>query len=374
MAQLIRFFSPAILSALLPLTGWLALPGVAQAQSRRPVSRAAADGLASAPVPADPHELVTGAVEIVSSPADRLAALNLLRGAAGNGVSHQPKMDPFHFQATFTATGNLTYTGSGELTEIWVSGQSWLVTETMGTYSMSRIGYAGVTADQQPISLIPMRAQMLRNEIMWVTAINDAGRQQIRTSAAQWNGKPVTCILLSNVPGAITPTRLWEENEYCVANDSKLLQIHSIVPGTYAVFGYTKNLQFHGKSMADQIAIYVNGNQVIDSSFNIADPAAADQSLLAVPPQTAANGRPAIALSDARVITMDIAGGASGSAVQPVMIHLQLGADGAVLESEVSATANPSLTQRALDLVKTMNLGGTGMSHAFVNVRFLPAQ
>jgi hypothetical protein len=210
---------------------------------------------------------------------------------------------------------------------------------------------------------------------MWATAINDAGSQQIRTFAAQWSGKPVTCILLSSITGPATQmqSRLWEENEYCVASDLQLLQIHSIVPGTYAVFGYSKNLQFHGKPMADRITMYVNGEQVIDSNFSITDPASSDQSLLVVTPRMAANGRPAVALSDAWVVMTDVDGGASGNTIEPVMIHVQLGAQGAVLETEVSATANPSLTQRALDIVKKIGVGGGSLSHAYVNVRFLPA-
>ncbi len=329
---------------------------------------------AIAPVPADPHELASEGVQAVTAPAERLAALNLLRSAAENGVSHRPKMEPFKFQASFTANGNLTYTGAGELTEIWMSGQSWRVTESLGNYSMGRIGYSGRTMDDKPITLIPMRAQMLRNEIMWATSINEAGYERIRTAAGQWNGKPVTCVLLSSVAGPMTqiPSRLWDENEYCMANDTRLLQIHSLVPGAYAVFGYSKNLQFHGKPMADRITMFVNGAQVIDSNFTIGDPSQSDQSLLAVSPQTATNARPAVVLSDARVLTINVEG-ASGNTIEPVMIHLQLGPQGTPLETEVSASANASLTQKALELAKTMNIGAGGLTHAYVNVRFLPA-
>lgn len=362
-------FSPLRFFAFTLCFGFALAP--ANAQLRR-FSRGAVSEPPSAPVPADQHELVTGGVQVASTPADRLAALNLLRSAADNGVSHKPKMEPFHFQAQFTATGNLSYTGSGDLGEIWMSGQSWRVTENLGSYSFARVGYAGQTVDQIPVTMIPMRAQMLRNEIMWVTAVNDAGTQQIRTAAAQWNGKAVTCILLSNVSGAATQSqsRLWEESEYCVANDSKLLQIHSPVPGTYAVFDYSKNLQFHGKAMPDQITIFVNGNQAVDSNFNIADPTSSDQSLLAITPGSA-SGRPSVPLSDARVISLNVAG-ASGNTIEPVMLHLQLGPEGGVLESEVSASSDPSLTSKALETIKSIPLGMIG-SHAYVNMRFVPA-
>jgi hypothetical protein len=346
-----------------------------QAPPQRIANRvdAAAASLPTAPVPADSHELVTGPVQAASTPAERSAALALLRRAADNGVSHQPKMNPFSFKVTFTASGNLTYTGAGELTEIWMSGQTWRVTESIGNYSLVRIGYSGQRADQQPVSLIPMRSHMLRNEFLWVTEINDAGEGQIRTSAAQWNGKPVTCILLSNVtgPAAQTQSRLWEENEYCVANDSGLLQTHSDAPGAYAVFGYTKNLQFHGKSMPDRITMYVAGAQAVDGDFSITDPSAGDQSLLTPTPQMTLTARPVIPLSKAMKIPLNVPGSTSGDTVQPVMIHAQLDGQGNVVEAELSAAANPSLTQSALDLVKKMHFGGG--SHIYVNVRFVPA-
>jgi hypothetical protein len=63
--------------------------------------------------------------------------------------------------------------------------------------------------------------------------------------------------LLSNSSGtAQTQSRLWAESEYGASNDSQLLQIHSPAPGAYPVFGYTKNLQFHGKPIPDRITIY----------------------------------------------------------------------------------------------------------------------
>lgn len=349
------------------------IPSYAQPPVAPPPPPPAAPAFSVAPIPADPHELVTGAIHAATTPADRLAALNLLRAAADKAVSHKPQMKPFHFQASFTASGSVTYTGAGELSEIWMSGQSWRVTETLGNYSLDRIGYSGKSVDQKPVTFIPMRAQMLRNEIMWATAINAAGAQQIRTAAASWNGSPVTCILISGSGASAlqSQTRLWVENEYCISNDSKLLQIHSMAPGTYAVFGYSRNLQFHGNATPDQIAIFVSGNQVIESNFSITDPAPADQSLLAVTPEMVAKGRPSVILSEGRIINLP-SEGASGSVVEPVMLHVQLGPQGEVTDAELSAAANPSLVEQALSIVKNNHFGPPG-GHLYVNVRFTPA-
>ena len=285
-------------------------------------------------------------------------------------------MDPFSFKVSFTASGNLTYTGSGELTEIWMSGQNWRVTETLGNYSLVRIGYSGKTADQQPVSLIPMRAQMLRNEVMWTTAsaVNQAGGGQIRTSAAKWNGKPVTCILLSHVNASETQTqsRSWEENEYCVDDASGLLQLHSIAPGTYTVFGYDKNLKFHGKSLPDHITTYVAGTQAITADFSVTDPGAVSPDLLTPTKEMIANGRSVMALTEPIMMPLDVTGTMSSDIVQPVVIHAELDGQGNVLDVELSAAADPKLTQSALDMVSKLKLGRSGSSQAYISVRFVP--
>ena len=320
---------------------------------------------ADLPIPADPYELVTSTIQVPTLPADRDAALSLLRRAADNAISHQPTMNPFDFKVTFVASGKLNYTGQGELTETWKSGQNWRVTEQIGDYSLIRLGYSGKAADEHPVNLIPMRAQMLRNEVMWRTsnAINSAGTSFIRTAVAQWNGKPVTCILLSHASAAAAQaqSRLWEETEYCIANDTGLIQLHSAAPGTYTVFVYTKNVNFHGKSLPDHLSTFVAGVQVIDADLTITD-------LSADPPATTATGRSAIALSDAMVMPLNIPGPSNAD----IMIHAELDADGNVTDAEVSAASDPKLASSALDAVKQMKLGRTGQSQAYIHVRYTP--
>ena len=59
--------------------------------------------------------------------------------------------------------------------------------------------------------------------------------------------------------GSETQGRIWQEEEYCVDNNSGLIMVHSIAPGTFAVFGYNANQQFHGRTMPDRISIDVGG-------------------------------------------------------------------------------------------------------------------
>ena len=361
------------LRALAGLAAVLCLPGMAWTQARRLVRRGPEEVVTVAPVPSDPHELVKGVVSVASTPEERNELIGMLRDAVAKGLSHKAGMEPFHLDASFTAAGKLTYTGPGRIKEIWLSGKNWQVTESIGDYTLTRTSYGGDVVDDQPVSLIPMRAQMLRNEILWAASA-DAGVASIRKAPAMWNGRPVTCVLLSNADESLAKlqTRLWEENEYCVANDTHALVMHSIVPGTYAVFSYTRNLRFHRKSIPDRITIFVDGEQAVDANLHISDPSGADEELFAAPAEAFMHSVAAIALSDARITAVDVPNGASGGVVEPAMIHLQLNGEGAVLDAEPAAAANPSLTDRAIEVAKGLNLGG-GLSHAYVEVRFLPA-
>jgi hypothetical protein len=152
----------------------------------------------TAPPPPDPYEIVSGPIYVATQPVDRVAAMNLIRTAAKSGITHNADMNPFDYQVKFNATGIVADTGSGELTETWLSGQNWRVTIDLGNYSMVRLGYSGKVGDQIPVSSLPMRAQMLRNEVMWAVGHWSGGvPESVRTSNAMFNGQPVTCVLLS---------------------------------------------------------------------------------------------------------------------------------------------------------------------------------
>ena len=59
----------------------------------------------------------------------------------------------------------MTYTGSGELTETWLSGQRWRWTASLGNYSQVRIGSGNVGFDETPVRAVPMWVHLLRNAI-----------------------------------------------------------------------------------------------------------------------------------------------------------------------------------------------------------------
>ncbi len=324
----------------------------------------------TAPPPPDPYELVSGTIYVATQPADRVAAMNLIRTAAKNGITHNADMNPFDYQVKFNATGNVADTGSGELTETWLSGQNWRVTIGLGNYSMVRLGYSGKVGDQIPVSSLPMRAQMLRNEVMWAIGHLSGGvPESVRTSTAMFNGQPATCVLLSGVSGSIaqTQSRLWVENEYCVSNRTGLLQVHSPVPGTYTVFGYSKGLQFHGKYMPDHFTSYVNGVQVITADMTIKDPAINPEQLKPTP-EMIATGRGGVVLSEPSHMQLSLPG--TSSVMETVVIRVAFNNQGQVTDAEVSSASDRSLIDSALAAAKQFQMHGP--NEAYLTIRFGP--
>ncbi len=333
------------------------------------------DYIPSAPVPQDPHEPVSsGPVRTVTSPSDRAAAFALLERARQNAQLHTAGTPPFRFEVSFNAFGNVMNTGPGQLTEVRSSGQSWRWTANLGGFSVVRIAFGGRTLEDQPVTQVPMRVQSLRNAILW-TIREGTSRVQIRSAAIQSNGKPATCLLLSNMAGQATLTqgRLWEEDEYCIDNASGLLQMYSIAPGTYTVYGYGRSLRFHGEALADHITIYTGGAIAADAEFTIADAGPADESLLAPTSGMLANDAVVI---DGGPIRFQIRtpNPFGAKLVQPVIVHAEIDGSGKILEEELSAAADPALVQTALDLVMKGPLPTTGSTQrqAYINVRFMP--
>jgi beta-lactamase regulating signal transducer with metallopeptidase domain len=328
----------------------------------------------SAPVPPDLHELATGAVRPLTSPSDRVAALAMLERAKQTAKLHTAGTPPFRFDVSFVAGGPVQHTGPGQLTEIRTSGQSWRWTANLDGYSVVRVASGGRTMEEEHVSMFPMRVQTLREAILWTLPASPSNAQ-IRAAAVQWDGRPATCLLISNMTGQATLTqgRLWEEEEYCIDNASGLLQIYSIAPGTYNIYGYSRNLQFHGELFADRITIFTAGVVATDADFTIADITPADEGLLTPTPQMLASG-PVITAGLNTRFQIRTTNPLPSKLVQPVIVHAGIGGDGGVLEEEVSAASDPALAQAALDLVKHVNLPYVPLTQrqAYINVRFMP--
>ncbi len=323
------------------------------------------DDIAAAPVPADPHELVTGTAQFASSPQDRAAAMALLERARQNSDLHMSGGSPFALKAAVDVTSGLQ-TGVGQVSETWLSGHQWRYDQTLGSYSETRISVGGQMFEKHS-NFTPMAVQMVRSSLFWPVGGNPSVNT-MRTAQASWNGKPVTAIMISGSTDATPPGRHWAETEYVIDNNSGLLQIYSRAPGTFAVYGYTQGLQFHGRSMPDHITIFVAGVQTVDAHLtSIADP---DATASATIKTEAGMQRTNTAATNQR-FPLFAHDPTNSGLIKPVIVHVTVDDRGQIVESEVSAAADPVLVDQAIALVKSSKFATQRMD-AYVAVRFRP--
>lgn len=321
---------------------------------------------AVAQVPSNPYELATG--KVTAKPADRAQALALLNKAKAPMRLLSPATPRYFLSVTFAATGDPANSGRGEFTELWLGSQSWRWTAKLGDFSVSRVHTEAGTFDEKPVTLLPMRVHMLRNAIFWA-AQGVTASSQFRSAAAEWNGRPTTCLLISNQPeDSESPARRWNESEYCIDDQTGLLQILSIAPGSYTVYRYAAGQSFHGRPMPDRIETYLDGAVVIDASFRI-DEASTAGNTPALTPEMIAAGPP-IGLDEPFRTTLSLHGsGAIGS----VMVNAQVGPDGKVVARELCVATDPSLVAPALNRVKLMEFGRSDVQRqAYIEARFSP--
>jgi hypothetical protein len=318
-----------------------------------------------APVPADPHELVTGMAQVLATPSDRTNAMTLLERAKQNSDMHMPGAPPFAIEVSF-----VTQAGLGEISETWLSGRSWRYDQSLGRYSETRVGGGGQTFAKR-VGMAPMQVQMVRSAMFWPVGGNPSVNM-IRSAAAEWNGKAVTVVLISGNSESIYPGRHWVETEYVIDNATGLLQIYSRAPGTFAVYSYDKGLQFHGRQMPDRITFFVAGAQAVDAQLvSISDPGSVDAKLLSPTPDMQPDGPASVGLNQRfPLYTRDT--GNSGMLKQ-VIVHATLDSDGNAVETVFSAAADPGLIETAMDLVKKTKFSvAASQTDAYINVRFVP--
>jgi beta-lactamase regulating signal transducer with metallopeptidase domain len=300
---------------------------------------------AEAPAPPDANSPRFGVPQIPATPADRANALYLLERAKQNSKLHIPNTPPFELRVTFQtwgtkAPGSILYTGSGELTESWRSGQNWRWTAKLGSYSQVQLGNNGMIRGLTPTAVTPLRVQMLRAAIFWAARGTPAS-SQIRTSSGQMNGTQVTCLLFARIPVS-TNERVWEEEEYCLDTEAGVLRSYSPVPGSRAAYGYSKNRLFHGRREADQITLYEGGTQVLDAQLEFSD--LGDTNPIDQWENTQAR---AVVLNHARQTIFVGPNSVSGH----VVIHASFDATGKAIEAELTSATDQDSAARILESI-----------------------
>lgn len=327
-----------------------------------------------APVPADSLELVTGATHVPDTPPERARALDLVERARQNSDLSTPGGPAYTLKVNFTASGNVQFTGSGEMEETWVGPYVFRWSARLGDFELTRIAIRNSIMDDKPTPFIPMRVHMLRDALFWPVSFNSADAL-IRTATARWKGSEVTCILTSGGMSDATPTpgRRWVEREFCVDTKTGLLQVLSDAPGIYVLYDYANPLHFHGRVLADKISIVEGGKTVLEANLaSIADADPNDPSVLTPTPEMRNSG-PVLSYTMRFPQTIHVAPGAS--TIQPVIVHALLGSDGKVLDAELVENSGAALSQSALDLVKRSSYVRANNARlqreAFINVRFV---
>jgi hypothetical protein len=215
-----------------------------------------------------------------------------------------------------------------------------------------------------------MRIHMLRNTIFWAAGTIEADAW-FRSAPVEWNGRPATCLLVSDRKDApATAARRWDESEYCIDDQSGLIQILSFAPGSYTIYGYSKGQVFHGQPMPDRIVTYIAGAVAIDASLRIDEPDSSGPGPSPTP-EMLANGHPP-SLQDPARRRFEIHNPQVGSE-QVVMVNAQAGPSGTGA-AEVCATSDPSLSDAALNFAKSMSLGWLdSQGQVYEEIVFTPA-
>jgi hypothetical protein len=317
------------------------------------------------PVPTLTGELANGPIVPATDPSTRASAMAQLTRAFQNEELPVRSLPPFMMKVSFTAAGNAGLTGSGTMTEYWVDALHWKWTVQLGEVTVTQQGSNHQVGGTQPSATVPSRIQMLRSMVTYATQI-PGPNTTIRTSMAQQNGASLTCLLSSKLPPASVSTRQWPEEERCMDNATGLLTVFSVAPGVYTNFGYTRNQQFHGRTIPDRITTMINGTVVLDAQVSVSDLGSIDRSFFANTPEMLGK---ATSLSLWTRFPMSVPD--SSGKIRPVIVHATIDMLGNATDVELCAAADPTLAQTALDLVKKTNYGPNGLQRdAYINVQF----
>jgi hypothetical protein len=301
-----------------------------------------------APVPRDPLELATSQIQ-ADTPAGREAALQLL-GRARTSFALRSARQAYDLKVSFTvdSLGQTNYDGAWEMEDLFAPGKGhrWTATAASG-YTTTGIAAAGEIYQDGTAAAVPLRLLEARGVLFDpLQSPAYAQRGSIRTSTASFHGAAVTCLLLSrsrNTAG-MAPARDWEETEECIDPQSGLLQVHSDVPGHYAVYDYSNAPQLGGHTLPRTVTISEAGRIVskisVESLQALAD---ADPSLF-VPTEAMKAKGPAIAMTSATKVSRVQAEGPLTQAMtlRAVCVFGMLTATGRLVEAHALQPSDPN--------------------------------
>jgi len=314
-----------------------------------------------AAIPGDPLELATGQIQVADASAGREAILQLL-GRARQSYALQSAGRAYDLKVSFTASsgGATDYDGAWQMEDVFdpQQGLRWTAQAAAG-YTTTQIFVNKTSYGDGTANIIPLRLQEARAALLDpLPSLANADRDLIRTSAATFNGAPVTCILLSGSRSAptVTPGRRWEESEECIDPQSGLLRVHSQVPGRYYAYDYSNAPQLGSCVMPRKVTVTEAGKIVSQISVDsLKEISAADPSLF-VPTEAMKARGPAIAMGGALKISRFAGRGpfSSNVTVYPVCVFGLVTASGQLVEAHSLQPSDPN-SPAAVEDVRRMS-------------------
>jgi hypothetical protein len=325
----------------------------------------------TSPPPADPHEMVTHDPKVLSKPAERSAAIDLLARARKNFSIRDAGM-PFALKVSFETAGLSKYEGSGTMEEFFDGHTQDRWQAQLHDFKVTRIEANQQVYGTDPSEPVPLRVQLIRSALFGPVK-HQIDHYRMRATDVTSDGKGYICFLLSHSLPPNPAPRSWVEREDCVDPDQGRLRMWSEAPGIYAVYDYD-GLDFHGSSFPRQISIYEEGRLAAQIHVDSLEDAPNLDAKLFTPSDQMGETGETFGLANAErtgPLRVDPDGPASRF-YQPVIVHAIIDAqDGSVLDAETLQDSADELGRAALDLVRGSAFDATGFQREeFINVQF----
>jgi hypothetical protein len=344
-------------------------------------------GLRTVPIPRDPFELGTGQMQSADSAAGRDAVVQLL-ARARNAYALRNYRRPWDLKVHFTvdSQGQTAHDGDWEMEDVFALGQGlhWTALSASGYAVTGIFGTDEAWADA-PASAIPLRLQEARATLYNpLPSVAYANSGSIRTLAATFRGQALTCVLLARSGSGTHPTtqRGWEESEDCIDPQSGLLQIHSEVPGRYAVYDYTNAPRLGSHTLPRSVTITEGGRVVSRISVDGLQAIPSPDPTFFIPTDAMKAQGPAVTMTAATRISRIQGEGplTPGMTIHPVVVFGMVTPGGRLAEAHSLQPSDPHSDAalhdaQSIDFSPSIPAGGRRQQHfVFVMEKFLSVQ
>lgn len=330
---------------------------------------------ASTPLATDPNEPVTAAHPF-DSVEERTMVLALLEKARQNSSLHGGGNPPYTIRVSFTAQGPVSYTGAGEMQEVYIAMGRVRWTARLAGYSQDRL-FQGMKYFDQTSGPMPLRLQMVRGAVFNPMPGNWAHRA-IRVASVADGGERLICVLLGEVNSTTdSGPRRWNEPEYCVDTASGLLQRYSPAPGLYASYDYRNAVQFGGRTLPRTITFTQGSESPLQIKIeSLTDPTADEKGAFSPTPEMLSHAPGPLVMGP--IDRFSQLEHSATQSVKPVIVHASIDATGKVLEAEALTSGGSPFAQAAVNAVKQtdysrLTTDAPNVQHeAFIHVQLAP--